>query len=66
MFPPLNMAVDDIIATSVNNTREVFILKDMKRGKAPGENDVLWDVLKDAGKQVHVSLARLFAHWIPQ
>ncbi|XP_069993133.1 craniofacial development protein 2-like [Penaeus vannamei] len=37
-----------------------YALKNMKRGKAPGEDGILVDLLKDAREELHSRLAHLF------
>ena len=62
--PEENILIDSSEIPEVTVDEVVFALKGMKRGKAPGEDGILVDFLKDAGTEVHRRLARLFSQCI--
>ena len=44
----------------VSTTEVKFALSGMKRGKAPGDDGITTDLLKEEGSEVHSKIAQLF------
>ena len=53
-------SVHDSSIPKVTCEEVAFALKSMKRGKAPGEDGISIDLLKDARTEVHCKLAQLY------
>ena len=60
----VNASVDVSSVPEVTSEEVRFALKSMKRGKAPGDDGISVDLLKDAGTEVHCRLAQLYTQCI--
>ena len=50
----------------ITTSEVAFALKHMKRGKAPGDDDITTDLLKDAGEDLYKKLAQLFTRCLKE
>ena len=57
---PITTSVEYTEIPEITTSEVTFALNHMKRGKAPGDDDITTDLLKDAGEDLYQKLAQLF------
>ena len=63
---PINTSVEYTEIPEITTSEVAFALNHMKRGKAPGDDDITTDLLKDAGEDLYKKLAQLFSNCLKE